>query len=102
MNKTTIVEKFRRDFYFNDKKTLSKTNVHDAKQTIEQFLLSELSSLEKQTEARVRESLQKEIKIGNPLFNGKGVCKCEYDKEGKRFGMCLRCANYQLYAHREG
>jgi len=51
---------------------------------------------------KLQKVLNKEISSGNILSKGKGVCKCVYRKDGTRMGMCLRCANYNLHAHRQG
>lgn len=53
-------------------------------------------------DARLIVEIEKNIKEGNPLSKGKGICKCIYRKDGSRLGLCLRCADDQLHAHREG
>jgi len=50
----------------------------------------------------ISKKINKEIKEGNPLIGGSGICRCVYDGDGKRYGMCMRCANDSFYAHRKG
>jgi len=67
-----------------------------------EFVGEQVAHSRRELREEIKNKINKEIQEGNPLIGGSGICRCVYDGDGKRYGMCMRCANDSFYAHRKG